>query len=280
MARNYNLGPKSGKKKSSGETVFIAIVFVITVAGLAFLFFRDVPQEIPAVSETVPVETQAIVTDAEVEVSATPVSMVQAGTLLADRQNALIEENNKYLRTVRNAEAAGYRDPILMTDTYKQLLADFHKEYMTSKPAGSTGVLWSEYGVWEFNAIFDYAMEDNKSMKAVWLCYDASDTEKKRPYAVCTATYVTESEQFIESKLHKTEWYPDNNTSTVSEEMLRQAGAPEDIGVSADQCGDPDAENGSNDDGVMTEEQKRVREELQRQIDSYKTKKNAVSIEH
>lgn len=278
MARNYNLGRKSGKKRPSGETVFIALVFTVTVVGVVFLFSRDMPKEVP-VSETVPVETQAIVADTEVEISATPVSMVQAGTLLADRQNALIGENEKYLRTVRNAEAAGYRDAILMTDTYKQLLSDFHKEYMMSRPAGSTGVLWSEYGVWEFNAVFDYAMEENKSMKAVWMCYDASDTEKKRPYAICTATYVTESGQFIEPELRKTEWYPDN-VSTVSEEMLRQAGAPEDIGVSADQCGDTDAENGSNDDGVMTEEQKRVREELQRQIDSNKTKENAVSITH
>lgn len=278
MARNYNLDRRPDRKKS-GENAFIAAVAAATVLGMAVIFSGTQPEPAAADKETVPRETQAIVSESEVEIPATPVSMVQAGTLLADRQNMLIAENDRYLLTVRNAEADGYQGTILMTDAYQQLLEDFHKEYMKEKPAGSTGVIWSGYGVWEFNAHFDYAMEQHDSMKAVWLCYDEDDIMKKRPYAVCTATYVTASGQFVEPRLYKTEWYP-KKASTVTQDMIREAGAPEDTGVSADQCGDEDAANGSNDDGIMTKEQERVREELQKQIDANASKKNAVSIGH
>lgn len=282
MARNYNLNAKSSKKSSkSGDTWFIIGVAVVTVIGMAFIFRQAKPQE--TVTETVQeTEAQTVVSESEIseiEVAATPVSMVQAGTILAEKQNALIAENDKYLLTSKNAFADGYQDAILMTDTYKQLLADFHKQYMSERPEGIQGVLWSEYGVWEFSATYDYSLEENDSMKAVWMCYDKSDTEKRHPYAICTAAYVTASDKFIEPRVSRTEWYP-SGSSVVDADLIKAAGAPEDVNVSADQCGDVDAENGGNDDGDMTEEQKKVRDELQKQIDSGNTQDNAVLIGH
>ena len=164
-----------------------------------------------------------------------------------------------------------------MTDEYKQLIADFNKQYMKENPKNSSGTLWSEYGVWEFNANYDYSAEANPSMKAVWVCYDKNDTEKLHPYAVCTATYVTATDSFIEPVLSKTEWYPRN--SYVSDEA-RMNGMPNDVTVSADQCGDESAANGSNDDGEMTEEQKKIKEQLQLLLDSNSSKQNAVTISH
>lgn len=204
-------------------------------------------------------------------------SMAMAGNRVADMQNQMIEQNNEYLLTIKNAVASGYYEPILMTDEYKQLLADFNKQYMKDNPMNASGVLWSEYGVWEFNANYDYPVEANSSMKAVWLCYDKNDTEKLHPYAVCTATYVTATDSFIEPVLSKTEWYPRN--SNISDEA-RMNGMPNDVTVSADQCGDESAANGSNDDGEMTEEQKKIREQLQLLLDSNSSKQNAVTISH
>ena len=191
--------------------------------------------------------------------------------------NQMIKQNNEHLLTIKNAVASGYYEPILMTDEYKQLLADFNKQYMKENPKNSSGILWSEYGVWEFNANYDYSAEANPSMKAVWICYDKNDTEKLHPYAVCTATYVTATDSFIEPVLSKTEWYPRN--SHISDEA-RMNGMPNDVTVSADQCGDKSAANGSNDDGEMTEEQKKIREQLQLLLDSNSSKQNAVTISH
>lgn len=278
MARNYNLHPKQ-KKKSVNDTGFIIGIVIITVIGMVFLLKPAQKEIVPEAVQEASTESDVITSELETEVPATPVSMMRAGTILAEKQNALITENDKYLLTSKNALKNGYQDAVLMTDTYKQMLADFNKQYMSEKPEGLQGVLWSEFGVWEFSADYDYASEENSSMKAVWMCYDKSDTDKIHPYAVCTATYVTASDKFIEPKLYKTEWYP-SSPGIIDEEMIKAAGAPNDVNVSADQCGDLDAANGSNDDGDMTEEQKRVRDELQKMIDSGNTKENAVSIGH
>ena len=53
-----------------------------------------------------------------------------------------------------------------------------------------------------------------------------------------------------------------------------------DVTISADQCGDESAANGSNDDGEMTEEQKKIKEQLQLLLDSNSSKQNAVTISH
>ena len=280
MKRSYNFSSKQKTNKDDKIVTFCAIAIVV-IASMTYMYCSsldvnktDYTQDMTeSTNDTFIAETE--VSDEELESSIG--SMAMAGNTVADMQNQMIKQNDEYLLTIKNAIASGYYDPILMTDEYKQLLADFNKQYMKENPKNSSGILWSEYGVWEFNANYDYSAEANPSMKAVWICYDKNDTEKLHPYAVCTATYVTATDSFIEPVLSKTEWYPRN--SYVSDEA-RMNGMPNDVTVSADQCGDESAANGSNDDGEMTEEQKKIKEQLQLLLDSNSSKQNAVTISH
>ena len=280
MKRSYNF---SSKQKTNRDDKIIAfcVIAIVVIVSITYMYcssldvnkIDDTQDMTESVNDALVAETE--VSDEELESSIG--SMAMAGNRVADMQNQMIKQNDEYLLTIKNAVASGYYDPILMTDEYKQLLADFNKQYMKENPKNSSGTLWSEYGVWEFNANYDYSAEANPSMKAVWVCYDKNDTEKLHPYAVCTATYVTATDSFIEPVLSKTEWYARN--SYVSDEA-RMNGMPNDVTVSADQCGDESAANGSNDDGEMTEEQKKIKEQLQLLLDSNSSKQNAVTISH
>lgn len=280
MKRSYNFNPEQKKNKDDKIVTFCGIAIVVIVS-ITYMYCSSLDvNKTDHTSGTTgsagdPLIVEIEASDEELESSIG--SMAMAGNSVADMQNQMIKQNNEYLLTIKNAVASGYYEPILMTDEYKQLLADFNKQYMKENPSNISGILWSEYGVWEFNANYDYPAEANSSMKAVWLCYDENDTEKLHPYAVCTATYVTATDSFIEPVLSKTEWYPRN--SYISDEA-RMNGMPNDVTVSADQCGDESAANGSNDDGEMTEEQKKIREQLQLLLDSNSSKQNAVTISH
>lgn len=288
MQRSYNL--KSKPKKTSGDTVIVRfcafvtiIVVLITCMYCNYIkMTRSTTDKIDGgdddvVATNIATSTEMLehVTEKESLIG----SMAMAGNTLADKQNALIAENDKYLVTMRNAAASGYYDKILMTDKYKQLIEDFNKKYMKKNPYGASGVLWSESGVWEFQANYDFSSDLYKSMPAVWLCYDKNDTDKIHPYAIVTATYITASDSFENPVLYKTEWYP-SNSSVADKDAIIANGMPNDVTVSADQCGDDSAANGSNDDGKMTDEQKKIRDELQKLIDANKAKENAVSISH
>lgn len=280
MKRSYNFSSKQ-KTNRDDKIITFCVIAIVVIVSITYMYCSsldvnktDYTQDmIESTNDTFIAETE--VSDEELDSSIG--SMAMAGNRVADMQNQMIKQNDEYLLTIKNAVASGYYDPILMTDEYKQLIADFNKQYMKENPKNSSGTLWSEYGVWEFNANYDYSAEANPSMKAVWVCYDKNDTEKLHPYAVCTATYVTATDSFIEPVLSKTEWYPRN--SYVSDEA-RMNGMPNDVTVSADQCGDESAANGSNDDGEMTEEQKKIKEQLQLLLDSNSSKQNAVTISH
>ena len=280
MKRSYNFSSKQ-KTNRDDKIITFCVIAIVVIVSITYMYCSsldvnktDYTQGMTeSTNDTFIAETE--VSDEELDSSIG--SMAMAGNRVADMQNQMIKQNDEYLLTIKNAVASGYYDPILMTDEYKQLIADFNKQYMKENPKNSSGTLWSEYGVWEFNANYDYSAEANPSMKAVWVCYDKNDTEKLHPYAVCTATYVTATDSFIEPVLSKTEWYPRN--SYVSDEA-RMNGMPNDVTVSADQCGDESATNGSNDDGEMTEEQKKIREQLQLLLDSDSSKQNAVIISH
>lgn len=283
MQRSYNLKSKSEKKNKDDKIVYFCVIVTLAVILMTCMYYSTVkPSEF--VSEEAG-ETEAvseIVMDTEVsaeERESAIGSMAMAGNTLADKQNALIAENDKYLVTMKNAAASGYYDKILMTDKYKQLIEDFNKKYMKKNPYGTSGVLWSVCGVWEFQANYDFSSDLYKSMPAVWLCYGKDDTDKIHPYAVVTATYITASDSFENPVLYKTEWYP-SDSSVADKDAIIANGMPNDVTVSADQCGDDSAANGSNDDGEMTPEQEKVRDELQKLIDANKAKENAVSIYH
>ena len=280
MKRSYNFSSKQ-KTNRDDKIITFCVIAIVVIVSITYMYCSsldvnktDYTQDMTeSTNDTFIAETE--VSDEELDSSIG--SMAMAGNRVADMQNQMIKQNDEYLLTIKNAVASGYYDPILMTDEYKQLIADFNKQYMKENPKNSSGTLWSEYGVWEFNANYDYSAEANPSMKAVWVCYDKNDTEKLHPYAFCTATYVTATDSFIEPVLSKTEWYPRN--SYVSDEA-RMNGMPNDVTVSADQCGDESAANGSNDDGEMTEEQKKIKEQLQLLLDSNSSKQNAVTISH
>lgn len=283
MQRSYNLKSKPEKKNKDDKIVHFCVIVTLAVVLMTCMYCSTVKS-----SESVSEETEGtgavaeIVMDTEVsteERESAIGSMAMAGNTLADKQNALIAENDKYLVTMKNAAASGYYDKILMTDEYTQLIEDFNKKYMKKNPYGASGVLWSVCGIWEFQANYDFSSELYKSMPAVWLCYGKDDTDKIHPYAVVTATYITASDSFENPVLHKTEWYP-SDSNVADKDAIIANGMPNDVTVSADQCGDDSAANGSNDDGDMTEEQKKVREELQKLIDANKAKENAVSISH
>lgn len=280
MKRSYNFSSKQKTNRDDKIITFCAIAIVVIVS-ITYMYCSSLDvNKIDYTQDMTESDNDTLVAETEIsdeELESSIGSMAMAGNRVADMQNQMIKQNDEYLLTIKNAVASGYYDPILMTDEYKQLLADFNKQYMKENPKNSSGTLWSEYGVWEFNANYDYSAEANPSMKAVWVCYDKNDTEKLHPYAVCTATYVTATDSFIEPVLSKTEWYPRN--SYVSDEA-RMNGMPNDVTVSADQCGDESAANGSNDDGEMTEEQKKIKEQLQLLLDSNSSKQNAVTISH
>ena len=280
MKRSYNFSSKQ-KTNRDDKIITFCVIAIVVIVSITYMYCSSLDvNKTDYTQDMTESANDALVAETEVsdeELDSSIGSMAMAGNRVADMQNQMIKQNDEYLLTIKNAVASGYYDPILMTDEYKQLIADFNKQYMKENPKNSSGTLWSEYGVWEFNANYDYSAEANPSMKAVWVCYDKNDTEKLHPYAVCTATYVTATDSFIEPVLSKTEWYPRN--SYVSDEA-RMNGMPNDVTVSADQCGDESAANGSNDDGEMTEEQKKIKEQLQLLLDSNSSKQNAVTISH
>lgn len=283
MQRSYNLKSKPEKKNKDDKIVYFCVIVTLAVVLMTYMYCSTVKSSESVFDETKETEAVAEIvmnTEVSAEESESAIgSMAMAGNTLADKQNALIAENDKYLVTMKNAAASGYYDKILMTDEYTQLIEDFNKKYMKKNPYGASGVLWSVCGVWEFQANYDFSSDLYKSMPAVWLCYGKDDTDKIHPYAVVTATYITASDSFENPVLYKTEWYP-SDSDIADKDAIIANGMPNDVTVSADQCGDDSAANGSNDDGEMTPEQERVREELQKLIDANKAKENAVSISH
>lgn len=291
MRKNYSLNHPEKRTSNIDNKLIIICLIIAGLAGIyVYTFTQNVNRQITDIQNLQTVEEETESTDVFVEditdesdddvsdeiLESTAVSMADAGKAVADIQNTLIEENNKYIQTTANARAQGYTDAILMPDSYTNLISEMENHYMKTKPQNAASVVWTTEGVWEFNADYDYSMENNKSMDAVWTCYDKYDTDKKYPYAIVTATYITESGTFTNAVLSKTEWYP----ATPLDEDIIAAGAPEDPTVSADQCGDESVENGSNDDGSYTEEQEQVREELQKLIDANNAKENSLIIAH
>lgn len=286
MKRQYKV-KQTGN--SSGKNDIKVIRFVSAVT--AVFIFAACYVGITARADTVMINSRissiesvsaASVSEPAVSVSAdvqesTIASMFTAGNYMADIQNRLIAENDKYCNTVRNAAASGYGDTVEMTDEYKSLIASAYSKYMKSKPANVSSVIWSDYGVWEFNCDYDYSAEKYVTMPAVWTCYDASDTKKLHPYAVVTATYVTATDEFTDAELSLTEWYPDNDVSLLSAEALK-AGMPTDPTVCADQCADISSGDKTVSDD-MTDDQKEVTAELQKQLDAQKAS-GSVTISH
>lgn len=276
MRRNYNF-QKISKKHIDDKIAGICAIIVLICIICTYMFCTSMKQisSQTASSETsddVPVEQteQQQVGNENGEPSSVS-TMIKAGQYCADMQNEMIKENDAYLLEVQNAVNAGYYERIIMSERYQELLDTFDKKYMQDIPIGSGTVMWSEYGVWEFAADYDYSTELNASMPAVWVCYDKTDTDKKHPYAIVTATYITSTGKFIEPRLSKTEWYPDHSAlydSIADEEVV------------PDQCGDMDAVGGGNDEANMTQEQLEAWQELQKLMAGEAVKEDAVTISH
>jgi len=278
MARNYNF-EKPKKSKHDDRIVSICVFAVIICVVITYMYcsamkretdnIKNMPASEQPASAGLETVTQGIGNEDGLPSSVG--TMIEAGNACADMQNEMIAENDEYLLEVKNATESGYYQRIIMSQRYQELLDTFDKKYMRTIPSGASTVMWSEYGVWEFNADYDYSAELNATMPAVWTCYAKDDTEKKHPYAFLTATYVTASNQFIEPKLSKTEWYPTH--SSLYEPI-------DDEGIVADQCGDDTAAGGGNDEANMTQEQLDTWQELQNLMAGESVKEDAVSISH
>ena len=278
MTRNYNF-EKSKKVKQDDKIVSMCIFTIFVCIVFTYLYCSALRRETeslidtPAPKQMSPVNLETTTQGVGMKdgLPSSVGTMLKAGNACADMQNEMIAENDEYLLEVKNAIKAGYYQRIAMSQRYQELLKTFDKKYMRTVPSGSSTVMWSEFGTWEFNADYDYSAELNATMPVVWICYGKDDTEKKRPYAFLTATYVTASNQFIEPKLFKTEWYPTH--SSLYE-------AVDDEGVVADQCGDDTATCGGNDEANMTKEQLETWKKLQKLLEGEAVKKDAVSISH
>lgn len=281
MPRNYNF-EKTPTKNRDSKIIGFCIVFIFACIMCTYMYCSGLKADTNGLQNEQSVDSSEEITENSLEtvtqqagtddgLPSSVSTMLEAGNYCADMQNEMIAENDEYLLEVKNAIAAGYYERIIMSDRYQELIKTFDKKYMRDIPTGASTVMWSEYGVWEFNADYDYSTELNTTMPAVWTCYDKSDTEKRHPYAFVTATYITSTGQFIEPRLAKTEWYPDH--SSLYEGV-------DDEGIVADQCGDMDAIGGGNEEANMTDEQLEAWQTLQKLMAGEAVKEDAVTISH
>lgn len=89
------------------------------------------------------------------------------------------------------------------------LIRDFKQNYyaaiVTNVDRGD--VLWSWYGNWEFSGTYDYSVNEIPDMKAVWTCYDVSDTAHLRPLAFVKANYSQSTQKFTNLEAVYTQAY-------------------------------------------------------------------------
>ncbi len=281
MKHTYDLPNKESKKKKFEISKFdlkviIACACISTVGiFIAYSYATSTASEYTGAPETGSrPEVQTEVSEVPSNVS----SMMEAGNAVADAQNNLIAENDKYKELLDTASSIGYDEQVVIPESYQTALDNFNKKYMKDNPQGVSSVLWADTGVWEFNGDYDYPTELNTSMLAVWILYGKDDVNKQKPYAIVTAKYITASNQFTEARFRKTDWYP-NSLATLTDEQ-RLAGMEEDPTVCADQCDDSDVTNGGNDDGDITDEQKKVHDELQMLLDAENPKDGGLSLTH
>ncbi len=68
-------------------------------------------------------------------------------------------------------------------------------------------VAWSWYGYWEFAGTYDYSVNETPTMKAVWICYEPSDTAHVKPLGFVTATYTEATKKFTNMTATYTQAY-------------------------------------------------------------------------
>lgn len=115
-----------------------------------------------------------------------------------EADDAIVDIANSDSEASSDALDAGSSDDTNLSASsseYAELVNDFQKKYVKTV-ANAEGVTWSWYGVWSFDASYDFSASLKKSMKAVWTCYDSSDVSRLKPLAFVTATYSADSNKF------------------------------------------------------------------------------------
>lgn len=104
-----------------------------------------------------------------------------------------------------------------------QLMTEFKQKYYAQVVNNVDGndVAWSWYGYWEFAGTYDYSVNETPTMKAVWICYEPSDTAHVKPLGFVTATYTEATKKFTNMTATYTQAYTkkaegqNNNSQTA-----------------------------------------------------------------
>ena len=90
-----------------------------------------------------------------------------------------------------------------------QLMTEFKQKYYAQVVNNVDGndVAWSWYGYWEFAGTYDYSVNETPTMKAVWICYEPSDTAHVKPLGFVTATYTEATKKFTNMTATYTQAY-------------------------------------------------------------------------
>lgn len=100
-----------------------------------------------------------------------------------------------------------------------RLITDFKTNYYAAPITNVDGadILWSWYGHWEFSGSYDYSVNEIPDMKAVWTCYDVSDTAHLRPLAFVKANYSQSTKKFTNLEAVYTQAYVKKADSQASQ---------------------------------------------------------------
>ena len=130
-----------------------------------------------------------------IEVETVASSAKDAGMAVCEAQNDL----NKAVKQERESGSEYLTKQ--HQDALERLRAYIPSDFSNSSSARGT---WCEYGVWEFNGVYDY--EGDKTT-VVFKCYEQSDRDKDRLLAFVTADYSALSGVFSNVNVRLTSWY-------------------------------------------------------------------------
>ena len=90
-----------------------------------------------------------------------------------------------------------------------QLMTEFKQKYYAQVVNNVDGndVAWSWYGYWEFAGTYDYSVNETPTMKAVWICYEPSDTAHVKPLGFVRANYNASANKFTNMEAIYTQAY-------------------------------------------------------------------------
>ena len=148
-----------------------------------------------------------------VEIESVASSAKEAGEFVCTAQNDL----NQAVAAEKKSNDRG-----TLSVAHQEALNRLRQYIVEGKNPQTARITWCEYGVWEFNGVYQF---EGSKIPVVWKCYAPDDTEKERLLCFVKAEYDADYDIFTNAEIHLTSWYETialDNNDLVNEDQADQ----------------------------------------------------------